>query len=70
MALEIRTAAELIAVDVEGRGAARRAARETELLQRACCRRSSINLGPSGSTRSCRPSRAGPPRASSRPWQS
>jgi hypothetical protein len=34
MAIEIRTAAELIAVDVEGRGAARRAARETELLQR------------------------------------
>lgn len=34
MALEIRTAAELIALDVEGRGAARRAARETELLQR------------------------------------
>ena len=33
MALEIRTAAELIALDVEGRGAARRAARETELLQ-------------------------------------
>jgi hypothetical protein len=34
MALEIRTAAELIALDVEGRGAARRAARETPLLQR------------------------------------
>ena len=34
MALEIRTAAELIALDVEGRGAARRAARGTELLQR------------------------------------
>jgi hypothetical protein len=34
MTVEIRTAAELIALDVEGRGAARRAARETELLQR------------------------------------
>jgi len=34
MALEIRTAAELIALDLEGRWAARRAARETELLQR------------------------------------
>jgi len=34
MAVEIRTAAELIALDVEGRGAARRAARETALLQR------------------------------------
>ena len=34
MALEIRTAAELIALDVEGRGAGRRAARETEVLQR------------------------------------
>jgi hypothetical protein len=34
MALEIRTAAELIELDREGRGAARRAARETELLQR------------------------------------
>jgi hypothetical protein len=34
MALEIRTAAELIALDVEGRQAFRRAARETELLQR------------------------------------
>lgn len=34
MAVEMRTAAELIALDVEGRGAARRAARETELLQR------------------------------------
>jgi hypothetical protein len=34
MALEIRTAAELIALDVEGRGAARRAARETEVLRR------------------------------------
>jgi hypothetical protein len=33
MALEIRTAVELIALDLEGRGAARRAARETELLQ-------------------------------------
>jgi len=33
MALEIRTAAQLIALDVEGHGAARRAARETELLQ-------------------------------------
>jgi hypothetical protein len=30
----MRTAAELIALDVEGRGAARRAARETELLRR------------------------------------
>jgi alkylmercury lyase-like protein len=34
MTLEIRTAAEMIALDVEGRGAARRAARETEVLQR------------------------------------
>jgi hypothetical protein len=34
MTLEIRTAAELIALDVEGRGAARRAARESEVLQR------------------------------------
>ena len=34
MAVEIRTAAELIALDVEGRGGARRAARETELLRR------------------------------------
>ena len=34
MAVENRTAAELIALDVEGRGAARRAARETELLRR------------------------------------
>jgi hypothetical protein len=34
MGLEIRTAAELIALDVEGRGAARRTARETEILQR------------------------------------
>jgi hypothetical protein len=34
MSLEIKTAAELIALDVEGRGTARRAARETELLQR------------------------------------
>ena len=34
MALEIRTAAEVIALDVEGRGPARRAARETELLRR------------------------------------
>lgn len=34
MALEIRTATELIALDVEGRGVARRAARETALLQR------------------------------------
>ena len=34
MALEIRTAAEVIALDVEGRGAAWRGARETELLQR------------------------------------
>ena len=33
MAVEIRTAAELIALDVEGRGAARRAARETTLMQ-------------------------------------
>jgi hypothetical protein len=32
--LEIRTAAELIALDMEGRQVARRAARETELLQR------------------------------------
>ncbi len=34
MAVEMRTAAELIALDVEGRGAARRAARETAVLQR------------------------------------
>jgi len=34
VAVEMRTAAELIALDVEGRGAARRAARETELLRR------------------------------------
>jgi Alkylmercury lyase len=34
MSLEIKTAAELIALDVEGRGTARRAARETELLRR------------------------------------
>jgi hypothetical protein len=34
MGLEIKTAAELIALDVEGRGTTRRAARETELLQR------------------------------------
>jgi hypothetical protein len=34
MAVEVRTAAELIALDVEGHGAARRAARETEPLQR------------------------------------
>ncbi len=34
MAVEIRTAAELIALDVEGPGPARRAARETALLQR------------------------------------
>lgn len=34
MELEIRTAAELIALDVEGRGAPRRAARETALLRR------------------------------------
>ena len=34
MGVEMRTAAELIALDVEGRGAARRAARETELLRR------------------------------------
>jgi len=34
MGLEIKTAAEVIALDVEGRGTARRAARETELLQR------------------------------------
>ncbi len=33
MVLEMRTAAELIALDVEGRGAARRAARETDLLR-------------------------------------
>jgi hypothetical protein len=33
MAVEVRTAAELIALDVEGRGAARRAARETPLLR-------------------------------------
>ena len=33
MAVEIRTAAELIAEDVEGRGPARRAARETPLLR-------------------------------------
>jgi hypothetical protein len=34
MSLEIRTAAELIALDVEGRGPARRAAREAEPLRR------------------------------------
>ncbi len=34
MGLDIRTAAEVIALDLEGRGAARRPARETELLQR------------------------------------
>jgi len=34
MSLEIKTAAELIALDVEGRGTARRDARETELLRR------------------------------------
>jgi hypothetical protein len=34
MSLEIKTAAELIALDVEGRGTARRAARETQLLRR------------------------------------
>jgi len=34
MTLEIRTAAELIALDVEGRGPARRAAREAPLLRR------------------------------------
>jgi hypothetical protein len=34
MTLEIKTAAELIELDLEGRGAARRAARETELLRR------------------------------------
>lgn len=34
MALEIASAADLIALDVEGRQAARRAARETELLRR------------------------------------
>jgi hypothetical protein len=34
MGLEIKRAAELIALDVEGRGAARRAARETALLRR------------------------------------
>lgn len=34
MGVEMRTAAELIALDVEGRGAARRAARETEPLRR------------------------------------
>ena len=34
MALDIKTAAEVIALDLEGRGAARRAARETELLRR------------------------------------
>lgn len=34
MALEIKTAAEVIALDLEGRGAARRAARETEVLRR------------------------------------
>jgi Alkylmercury lyase len=33
VAVEMKTAAELIALDVEGRGAARRAARETELLR-------------------------------------
>lgn len=34
MALEIKTATELVALDQEGRQAARRAARETELLRR------------------------------------
>jgi hypothetical protein len=34
MNLEIKTAAELIALDVEGRGTVRRDARESELLQR------------------------------------
>ncbi len=34
MTLEIKTAAELIALDIEGRQAARRAARETELMRR------------------------------------
>jgi Alkylmercury lyase len=34
MELEIRTAAELIDLDIEGRGRARRAARETELMRR------------------------------------
>ena len=34
MALEIKTAAEVIALDLEGRGAARRAARETGVLRR------------------------------------
>ena len=34
MTVEIRTAAEVIALDVEGRGAARRAARETALMRR------------------------------------
>jgi len=34
MTLELKTAAELIALDLEGRQATRRAARETELLQR------------------------------------
>jgi hypothetical protein len=34
MALEIKTATELIALDMEGRQAARRAARETDLLRR------------------------------------
>lgn len=34
MPLEIKTAAEVIALDIEGRGRARRAARETELLRR------------------------------------
>jgi Alkylmercury lyase len=33
MSLDIKTAAELIALDVEGRGRDRRAARETEVLQ-------------------------------------
>src|SRR5262245_30276996 len=34
MTVEMRTAAEQIALDLEGRGAARRAARETALMQR------------------------------------
>jgi hypothetical protein len=34
MTLEVATAAQLIALDVEGRGATRRAARETKLLRR------------------------------------
>jgi hypothetical protein len=34
MTLEIRTAAEMIALDVEGRQASRRAARETEVMRR------------------------------------